>query len=179
MQLHILAVTISHFGNFLPGFNQLLLPDQNFSVVGIGTQIVIIVFNDDQIAVSPKCVTVVNHFTISRGNHAGACRRADVYPFVAIFPIGKTGDNLAPGRPYPAVDLVAVGCASRGSGCRFCLLFIFVWMFTLTLLIAVLIFVVGFLIIVFCNRLRLFRRVGCARCLGFGRGRTGDFFSRV
>ncbi|MNJ63923.1 hypothetical protein D3C77_598520 [compost metagenome] len=61
MQLHPVRARGTHFGNCLPNFDLLSLPNQKPAVVTVGTDVGVAVLDDDQLAVAPQATPGVDN----------------------------------------------------------------------------------------------------------------------
>lgn len=67
MQAHRIGVATSHRGYLLANLHVLTVIDHHFVIMGIGADVILTVFNHDQITVAAELITDVHHFT-------GPCR---------------------------------------------------------------------------------------------------------
>ena len=54
----------THGSDFLPRLNFLLFPDQHCVVMGVGTQVIIVMFDDNKITVTAQSVTGIDNASV-------------------------------------------------------------------------------------------------------------------
>jgi hypothetical protein len=114
----------THGSDFLPRFNFLLFPDQHCIVMSVGTQVIIVVFDDNKITVTAQRVTGIDDAPICGRDNSLSLTACNIDTFIAAFRATKVLDNLAISRPAPCeigelVDvLLAVGWVVLTVGCR-------------------------------------------------------------
>lgn len=67
---------------FLPRLNFLLFPDQHCVVMGVGTQVIIIMFDDNQITVAAQRVTSINNAAICGRDNCLSFAACDINPLL-------------------------------------------------------------------------------------------------
>ena len=60
---------VADLSDFIPGLYAMAQVRQHGAVVGIGTEVTIIVANDDEIAAALHSLTGINHVTVGGGQH--------------------------------------------------------------------------------------------------------------
>lgn len=68
---------------FLPRLNFLLFPDQHRIIMGVGTQVIIVMFDDNKITVTTQCVTGIYDAPISGCDDSLSLTACNVDPFIA------------------------------------------------------------------------------------------------
>ena len=91
----------THGSDFLPRLNFLLFPDQHCVVMGVGTQVIIVMFYDDQITVTAQCVTGIYNAPICGRDDSLPFTARNIDAFVATFGRREVVDNVAISRPAP------------------------------------------------------------------------------
>ena|SRR5690606_1161523 len=94
----------THGSDFLPRLNFLLFPDQHSVVMGVGTQVIIIMFDDNKITVTAQCVTGIDNAPVCGRDDCLSFTACDIDPFVAPLRGSEVLDNLAVSWPAPGGD---------------------------------------------------------------------------
>lgn len=79
----------THGSDFLPRLNFLLFPDQHCVVMGVGTQVIIIMFDDNKITVTAQCVTGIDNASVCGRDDCLSFTACDIDPFVAPSEVAK------------------------------------------------------------------------------------------
>ena len=85
MQLDSVSVRLSHLRDFLPLADLLVFLDEQGLVVCVRGQERVVVFEDDQIAITPQTRTRIHHLTIRRGQDRVTRLACNVQTFVLHF----------------------------------------------------------------------------------------------
>ncbi len=72
----------THGSYFLPRLNFLLFPDQHRIVMGVGTQVIIVMFNNDEIPVTAQRVTGINDAPICGRDNSLSFATRDIDPLL-------------------------------------------------------------------------------------------------
>lgn len=67
----------------MPRLNFLLFPDQHRIVMGVGTQVIIVVFYDNKITVTAQSVTGIYYASISGRDNSLSLTSCDIDPFIS------------------------------------------------------------------------------------------------
>ncbi|SQA63079.1 High-copy suppressor of rspA [Yokenella regensburgei] len=89
----------THSSDFLPRLNFLLFPDQHRIVMGVGAQVIIVVFDDNKITVTTQCVTGIDDASISGRGDCLSFTACDIDTFIPV--LRELFDNFAVSRPAP------------------------------------------------------------------------------
>lgn len=73
----------THGSDFLPRLDFLLLPDQHCIVMGVGTQVIIVMFYDNKITVTAQSVTGVHNASICGRGDSLSLTSCDIDPFIS------------------------------------------------------------------------------------------------
>lgn len=92
MQAHIRRIRATHVGDDGSAFDGVSLPDPQLVVVGVGREVVIVVLENNQLAVTPECTARVDHFAAAGGVNGLALLAGDVDALVALFRNGEAFD---------------------------------------------------------------------------------------
>jgi len=102
-----------HFGNGLSGPDLLTFGDQTFAIVPVGGQKLIVVLDDDQLAVANQSGTGIHHDAAGCGMHDLTCRPGDIDALTRGIARHETADDITRSRPAPD----RCTAAHRGGGC--------------------------------------------------------------
>ena len=91
----------THGSDFLPRLNFLLFPDQHRIVMGVGTQVIIIMFDDNKITVTAQRVTGIDDAPICGRDDCLSFATSDIDTFITTFGSREVVDNFAICRPAP------------------------------------------------------------------------------
>lgn len=83
MQLHRVRPGIAHRRNLLPRLHVLPVVHQHCVVMRVGRDVVLAMFNHDQITVPAQLITDVYHLSCAGSVDRRTARRRNIYPFVA------------------------------------------------------------------------------------------------
>jgi hypothetical protein len=75
----------THGSDFLPRFNFLLFPDQHCIVMSVGTQVIIVVFDDNKITVTAQRVTGIDDAPICGRDNSLSLTACNINTFIAAF----------------------------------------------------------------------------------------------
>src|SRR6185437_1300761 len=96
MKFYQTRVSISHLGDFLPFCYCLSFLYQEFTVVGVGTKVSVVMFDNDELTVTAQSCAAINHFPRSRRGYRlpGLARNID-----ALGAFGKSFQDFTFSRP--------------------------------------------------------------------------------
>src|SRR5690606_24602985 len=101
-----------HLRDLLAGLHRLALADQALAVVAVGRQPVLVVLDDDQLAVADQAGAGIHHHAVGRGDHRLAAAAADVDALAGVV-AGDEGPKQHALRG-PAPGEAAAGRHARG-----------------------------------------------------------------
>ena len=101
MQLWLVAIITSHFGNLAAGSHLLAFTDQAFAVVCISAEHSIAVLDNDQFAVPQQSITAIHHLAVRRGNYRLAWPAPDINALSGRVIGLEPTDHSAVSRPHP------------------------------------------------------------------------------
>src|SRR5690606_7065774 len=102
MQLHPVGAGIAHLRDRLSCTYLFPLFHQQAAVMGIGTEIGLIVLDDDHVPITEQSTTRVNYCSVSRSFYRLTQLTGNINPFIQTAVRLESGDDLALRRPLPA-----------------------------------------------------------------------------
>lgn len=101
MQLHPVGAGIAHLRDRLSCTYLFPLFHQQAAVMGIGTEIGLIVLDDDHVPITEQSTTRVNYCSVSRSFYRLTQLTGNINPFIQTAVRLESGDDLALRRPLP------------------------------------------------------------------------------
>ena len=101
MQKDLIPVIPAHFRNFHACFYILAFRNQALAVVGVRTEKLVTVFDDDEFTVSNYSTPAVNHLTWCGSNDGLSFLPADIYALPGTVISLVIAGNSAAGGPHP------------------------------------------------------------------------------
>ena len=101
MQKDLIFVIPAHFCNFCACFYFPAFHNQAFAVVGVRTEKLVAVFDDDEFTISNQSTPAVDHLTWCGSNDGLSFFSADIYALPGTVVSLKVAGNSATGRPHP------------------------------------------------------------------------------
>src|SRR5690606_32067820 len=102
MQLHPVGAGIAHLRDRLSCTYLFPLFHQQAAVMGIGTEIGLIVLDDDHVPITDLYTTLVTYCSVSRSFYGLTQLTDNINPFILPAFRLESGDDLALRRPLPA-----------------------------------------------------------------------------
>src|SRR5690606_22898324 len=106
----------THGSDFLPRLDFLLLPDQHCIVMGVGTQVIIVMFYDNKITVTAQSVTGIYNASICGRGNSLSLTSCDIDPFISPLGGREVFEYFAVSWPAPGGDRRTGG---HTAGCRY------------------------------------------------------------
>lgn len=113
VQQDLIAVISAHFRNFCTGFYFLTFRYQALAVVGVRTEKLVTVLDDDEFTISNQSTPAVNHLTGCSSNNGLSFFSADVYALSGTVIGLVVADDFAAGGPHPGGRITAGRCYGR------------------------------------------------------------------
>ncbi len=101
VQNDLIPVVPAHFRNFCTRIYFLTFRNQTLAVVGVCTEKLVTVFDDDEFTISNQSTTAVNHLTGRGSNDGLPFFSTDIYAFPGTVISLVIAGNAAAGGPYP------------------------------------------------------------------------------
>ena len=102
MKQRLPAAILPHLRQQLAPADSIAFLDQQFSIVAVGTEIILVVFYDDETTIPYQTTACIDHFTALRSHHLLSAAAAYLYPLPARVVTLEALHHLAGRRPFPA-----------------------------------------------------------------------------